>query len=249
MEQGGRGRSEGARAVRRYQKIEKAQLKAWEEELSIRTEPKTFRSRVEEIHNSVGDPAFFVQGGLQFLRDAWIASPVATALSADVVRLWPADRPDFEIIVAGSPRLFEATEADMPERRRGDEYIRGTHRKDDPASEWRRRFDAIPAALETVIRKKIKKKYEPSISLVVFVNLGCYRAYVDEGIPVLRAGTSPAKGAFREVFAIWEGFLFSCWKDGQENTERWDTGEELRAYVDAPEIEKPIWDEVWSETE
>ena len=104
------------------------------------------------------DLAFFNQPGVQFLRDAWIASRLATGLSAGQVRLWPGNQPDFEVVVGAKALLFEATEADKPGRKRGDEYLQSEEEaRPDPVSEWRQRFEMIPKALEKAISKKVKK--------------------------------------------------------------------------------------------
>ena len=59
-----------------------------------------------------------------------------------MVRLVASQRPDFEIRIDGQIQQFEATEADIEGRRRGDEpddpYLRP-----DPVENWRRRFEAI----------------------------------------------------------------------------------------------------------
>jgi hypothetical protein len=215
------------RATKQYRKIDTETLDAWKRELSVASKPDRYRARVEEIHQTIGAETFFNQGGIEFLRDAWVASLVAIALAAETVRLWEGERPDFEAVIDGKARRFEVTEADMPGRRRGDEYrgsLGGT--EDDPVSEWRRRFDAIDPSVRAVVEKKLTKEYGSDVSLVVLVNLGCYRAYLDEGVPVLSAATAAAKDKFQEVFALWEGYLFSFWKDGRRNGERWSTGEE-----------------------
>ena len=207
---------------RPYERISTLQLDRWRDELSERADSEPFRARVDEIHRAVGPTPFFVQGGLQFLRDAWIGARVATALVAEKVRLWPEERPDFELLLHGESRLFEATEADFPGRRRSDEYREVTSEiEDDPVEDWRKRFDAIPSAVRRVVSKKLLKGYPESVSLAVYVNLGCYGAYVQEGLPILQRETSIAKSAFREVFVYWKGVLYSFWKSGRPNFEKW----------------------------
>jgi hypothetical protein len=152
-----------------------------------------------------------------FLRDAWIAGRVAMALSSDSVRLVSAERPDFEIACEGKIQQFEATEADMDGRRRGDEPQQ-LGLQPDPVENWRKRFEAIPAALDCVVAKKLGKQYPPSVGLVIYVNLGCYGAYVDEGLPILRQGTAPAKDKFKLVLVMWEGILYKFWENGESCT-------------------------------
>ena len=201
-------------------RIPKQTLDAWKAEFCEWTPPIVFRDRIDEVLLSISRRTLPPQAGLTFLRDAWIASRVADALSSDTVWLVSDLRPDFEIQSKGKIGQFEATEADMDDRRRGDEPD-DPHLRQDPVENWRKRFEAIPAALDRVIAKKIDKEYQPHVSLVTYVNLGCYGAYVGEGLPILRDGTSPAKDKFKRVFALWEGSLYRFWEDGIHSFEKW----------------------------
>ena len=135
-------------------RIPNESLAAWKTELSSWMRPSAFRDRIDEIANLTPRRTFFHQAGLTFLCDAWIASRVADAMPSDVVRLVSSERPDFEIRSNGQIQQFEATEADMDGRRRGVEPER-SHLQPDPVENWRRRFEAIPAALHRVIAKKL----------------------------------------------------------------------------------------------
>jgi len=210
-------------AVTKYVgRIPKQTLDGWKDELSRWQPTEAFRSRIDEIAapSRIPRQIFFRQAGLTFLRDAWTASRVASALSADQVRLAPGERPDFEIKADGRILQFGATEADMDGRRRGDEPA-DTDWRPDPVEEWRKRFEAIPAVLDRVVTKKIDKDYPPGTTLAIYVNLGCYGAYVEQGIPILQAGTEPAKDKFTAVFVLWEGTSTSCWEDSQPTSGRW----------------------------
>jgi hypothetical protein len=201
--------------------IPRETLEVWRAELSDWARPEIFRSRVAELIVPLfRDGLFFRQAGLTFLRDAWIAGRVATALSSDSVRLIPDERPDFEIKCDGRIQQFEATEADMDGRRRGAEPEQ-LGPQPDPVENWRRRFEAIPKALNRVVAKKVSKEYPLSVSLVIYVNLGCYGAYVDEGLPILRQGTAPAREKFKLVLVMWEGILYKFWENGESVFEKW----------------------------
>jgi len=91
----------------------------------------------------------------------------------------------------------------------------------DPVENWRKRFDAIPTALNRVITKKLTKDYQSDVSLVIYVNLGCYGAYVSEGVPILCEGASLAKDKFKRVFVFWEGNFYKFWEDGKDVFEKW----------------------------
>lgn len=179
-----------------------------------------FRARIDQLAHAIPRNTFFRQGGLTFLRDAWIASRVACALPSDMVRLVVSQRPDFEIRIEGQMQQFEATEADIENRRRGDEPDDPCLQM-DPVENWRRRFEAIPAALDRVVAKKLKKDYPPEVNIAIYVNLGCYGAYVKEGLPVLRDHTAAAREKFKGVYVLWEGSLYKFWEDGNPCFEKW----------------------------
>ena len=155
------------------------------------------------------------------MLEAWLAGRIAVLLSASAVRLHPQERPDFELRFGEEVRQYELTEADILGRRRGDESFEPGI-QDDPVEDWRIRFEAIAPSLKDRIEKKIRNKnYDAKTSLVVYVNLGCYGAYMDEGITILREETGRAKNSFQEVFAYWEGALFRFWQHGCYKFERW----------------------------
>ncbi|GKQ49153.1 hypothetical protein [Bradyrhizobium sp. Ce-3] len=201
-------------------RIAKTELRAWAAELSRWTMADEFRVRIDQITRTIPRSTFFGQGGLAFLRDAWVASRVACALPSDMVRLVSADRPDFEVQIDGQIQQFEATEADIEGRRRGDE-LDDPRPRPDPVEAWRTRFEAIPASLDRVIAKKLQKDYPTEVSLAIYVNLGCYGAYVEEGLPILREHTARARIKFKRVFVLWEGCLYKFWEEGEFRFEKW----------------------------
>ena len=201
-------------------RIPRNTLVAWTSELSEWAPTDVFRAHIDQIAQAIPRNTFFGQGGLAFLRDAWIASRVAGALPSDMVRLVSSERPDFEIQIDGQIEQFEATEADIEGRRRGDEPD-DPYPQPDPVENWRRRFEAIPEALDRVVAKKLKKDYLPEVNLAIYVNLGCYGAYVKEGLPILRDHTAPARTKFKRVFVLWEGCLYKFWEEGKYQFEKW----------------------------
>jgi hypothetical protein len=201
-------------------RIPKNALVAWKTELSKWSSTEPFRAHIDQIARGIPRSTFFRQGGLTFLRDAWIASRVACALPSDMVRLVASQRPDFEIQIDGHVLQFEATEADIEGRRRGDEPD-DPYPRMDPVENWRIRFEAIPAALDRVVAKKVKKDYPPEVNLAIYVNLGCYGAYLEEGLPILRNHTAAARTKFKRVFVLWEGYLYKFWEEGKPRFEKW----------------------------
>jgi hypothetical protein len=204
----------------RVARIPRNTLVAWTAELSEWAPPDIFRARIDEIAGAIPRSTFFRQGGLAFLRDAWIASRVASALSSDMVRLASSQRPDFEIQIDRHVQQFEATEADIEGRRRGDEPD-DPYPRPDPVEAWRERFEAIPTALDRVVAKKLTKDYPPEVNLAIYINLGCYGAYVKEGLPIIRDHTAPARNKFKCVFVLWEGCLYKFWEEGEFRFEKW----------------------------
>ena len=95
--------------------------------------PEAMASLLDDIMNRLGSVDLFDQGGLAFLRDAWIAAEFGQVRQAEQVRLVADIWPDFELKKNGQIKQFEAVEADDPERRRGDEYRNTTGEiEDDP---------------------------------------------------------------------------------------------------------------------
>lgn len=204
----------------RENRISKSTLDMWRAELSNWNPVDAFCRRVDEIVRPLPRPIFFGQAGLAFLRDAWIAGRVGTALSSDLIRLSPTERPDFELQMNGLIQQFEATEADRDGRRRGEERD-CPELQPDPVEQWRERFEAIPAALDRVVTKKVAKPYPAGVGLVIYLNLGCYGAYLDEGLPIIQSGTAPAKDKFSVVLVMWEGAVYKLWEDGRPVMRRW----------------------------
>jgi hypothetical protein len=201
-------------------RIQKDVLVEWRTELSQWTAPEAFRTRIDQLAHGIPRSTFFRQAGLTFVRDAWIASRVASALSSTMVRLIASERPDFEIELDRQILQFKATEADIEGRRRGDEPD-DPYPRMDPVENWRKRFEAIPPALDRVVAKKTEKDYAPEVNLVIYVNLGCYGAYVEEGLPILQDHTAAARDKFKGVFVLWESDLYKFWENGNSIFKKW----------------------------
>lgn len=204
------------------ERLSKQKIRELQEELTMWTAPIAFRERVDEIVLSLRREVFFGQAGLAFLRDAWIASRVASALLPEKVRLVCEERPDFEFCSGGMIEQFEATEADRAGRRRGDEPTIERWWW-DTVEHCRDRFEAIPAALERVVSKKVAKGYQSGVSLAIYLNLNCYGAYVNEGLPIIANATAPASQQFKNIFVIWERSLYRLWQSGERAVAQWDT--------------------------
>jgi Protein of unknown function (DUF2384) len=64
-------------------------------------------------------------------------------------------------------------EADVPGRRRGDEYRQAdlSAIKDDPVEQWIARVEQVPVALAATIGTKVEKRYGSCVSLLVYLNI------------------------------------------------------------------------------
>lgn len=193
------------------------ELRAAQHELRQWMTPDEMDARFDALSDISGD-YFFIQGGLQFLRDAHIASRFAKSRQASRVRLCDGERPDFEIEIGNATHLYEATEADLPGRRRGDEY-RATlgqppkteHVEND---EINANIAAVPGALTARAVGKAGGGYDPAWGLVIFLNVATYGCDRDEIEECFEVATQPAAGAFSEVWVQWGRDAYRTWPQG-----------------------------------
>ena len=105
----------------RLSKADLAHHRAW---LSDWRTPTEMMAYVSDVTDAMGSEDFFRQGGVEFLRDAWLAAEFGRHQQSSLVRL-VAEReqwPDFEARADDVVERVECAEADLPGRRRGDEY-------------------------------------------------------------------------------------------------------------------------------
>lgn len=177
---------------------------------------------VSAVNDAMGSADFFRQGGVAFLRDAWLAAEFGRHRQSSSVRLvakceqWP----DFEIQVNSVIERVECAEADVPGRRRGDEYRKteelgaagGIIIEDDPTENWIARANQVPAALSAVIAKKISKLYAGHPSLLVYLNIGEFgvrqRAIEAAMVPAI----TPALCCFQQVWILWKARLYGPYR-------------------------------------
>lgn len=159
-------------------KMTKAELKLSRLWLEAWRHPTEALSRVNAIHEAMGASDFFGQGGTTFLRDAWAAATFAAARGAPEMRLVADTWPDAEICwPAVSGRIvtepIDIVEADLPDRRRDDEYrqwdAEGGGARQDPVEHWIARAEHIPAALASAVDRKVAKRYAGQASLLILL--------------------------------------------------------------------------------
>ena len=188
--------------------------------------PEELLSRSEGLMSSMSGEDFFNQPGIDFIREGLAAATFGKAREADAVRLvaktdhWP----DFEIRLNGMVEAWEITEADVPGRRRGDEY------RDDPlmagdkalgldhAENYIARAERAPDAIRARCLAKAAKRYGGRAALLIYLNIsdfGTRHKEIEECFPW---ATAPAKDAFTEVWILWKGRIYRVWRDGRVAT-------------------------------
>lgn len=193
------------------------ELRAARADLQRWMTPDEMGERFDALSAISGD-YFFIQGGLQFIRDAHIAATFAKSRAAGRVRLCAGERPDFEIEVFNATHLYEATEADLPGRRRGDEY-RATLGKPDAMvhvenNKINVNIAAVPGALNRRAADKADGGYDPAWGLVIFLNVATYGCDKEEIEDCMEAATQPAANAFSEVWVLWGRDAYRTWPQG-----------------------------------
>jgi len=180
-------------------------------------------STVNDTMDVLGSVDLFNQGGLAFLRDAWIAAEFSRLFESSQVRLIEGDWPDFEIKDSKEVRSFEATEADDPLRRRGDEFANAGDSENTeagegilegyPVEEWIRGAEQAGTWIEIACAKKVSKNYSGHSSLVIYLNLDEFGIRESEVQGSFRHSTRFAKDHFDEVWVLWKGRIFRIWPE------------------------------------
>lgn len=200
----------------RLSKVELAQHRAW---LSEWRAPAAMASYVSEINRAMGSADFFSQGGIAFLRDAWLAAEFGKHRESAAVQLI-ADNdqwPDFRAETDGAIESIECVEADIPGRRRGDEYRSticgqtGADIVDDPVEDWIARANSIPSALSAAIDKKIGKQYTGSAGLLVHLNIAEFGIRQLEIKAAMGPAIAPALPCFQHIWILWKERLYGPW--------------------------------------
>ena len=199
-------------------KSELARHRAW---LSDWRTPADMAAYVSTVNHTMGSAHFFRQGGVEFLRDAWLAAEFGRHRQSSSVRLVPErDRwPDFEARGGDMIERVECAEADIPGRRRGDEYREAEKRhaggrpivEDDPVEDWIARADQAPAALSAIIATKIGKRYAGRASLLVNLNIDEFGIRQAEIEAAMAPAVAPALPCFEQVWLLWKSRLYGPW--------------------------------------
>lgn len=151
-------------------------------------------------------------------RELWAVREVCRKASARKAQMTREDgkSSDFDVMLRDGTRLrLQFVEADVPGRRRGDEYrmLAGMPNRveADPYSEWVARRSTIPEALENCIRSKATKGYPADVSLLIYLNIGTYGEWSTEIEREMIAAARKFGSGFRSVWVIWSGKLYRAW--------------------------------------
>jgi len=202
----------------RLTKPELKQHRAW---LSEWRAPDDMAAYVSAANHAMGSADFFGQGGVEFLRDAWMAAEFGRHRKSSFVRLVPERErwPDFEARTGDAIERVECAEADIPGRRRGDDYRMAGERRvhgqptveHDPVDDWIARADQVPAALAAVIETKIGKHYAGRASLLIYLNIGEFGIRQAEIEATMPPAVTPALPHFQRVWILWKERLHGPW--------------------------------------
>ena len=178
-------------------------------------------AHVSAVNDAMGSADFFRQGGVEFLRDAWLAAAFGRHRQSASVRLVPEREqwPDFEARDGGVIERVECAEADVPNRRRGDEYREAEKRNasggpaavDDPVDDWIARADVAPTALSAVVATKIEKHYAGHASLLISLNISEFGIRQAEIEAAMAPAVAPTLSCFERVWILWKARLYGPW--------------------------------------
>jgi hypothetical protein len=205
-----------------YRPLTKEEIRRFRERLLKWQSLDEFNAVLEEWHEISGGFSI-IQPGSDTYRDGWIAAHFAKAVAGDRLRLVGADRPDFEMEIRSRVSEFEATEADIPGRRRGQEYWQDwemQHRgestvRDHNAPGILRR--EVGNMLRGAAENKSQIGYGTDCNLVIYLNPGDFDWYHEEILSSFIPSTERAGRVFRSVCILWKEVAYCAWRLGSEN--------------------------------
>lgn len=189
--------------------------------------PAEMLAYVREVNEQTGR-YFLIQAGLAFLRDAWSAATFGNIRGASLIRLVDGEWPDFELRFVDSVEPFECTEADVPGRKRGQEFRAaeeqagpdGLYLEDDPVEDWIARAETAPEALRIAAERKTSKRYSRKAHLLIYLNISEFGIRQEEIEGCFLDSTKPAKDAFYTVWILWKATAYKVWDGGRSSAER-----------------------------
>jgi hypothetical protein len=198
-------------------RLDKARVRQLKNDLAQWLPPAEALEIVQQAMELLGSVDLFNQGGLDFIRDAWIMGDFGQTRGAGRVRIILDSWPDFELWIDDRVEQYEAVEADDPRRRRGHEYrTRQGELLHDPVENWVARAEDAPSWVESACRRKVNKCYAQKTNLVVYLNMNEFGIRQDEVENAFPRATAVAKDNFDCVWVLWKNRTYLTWKAGVE---------------------------------
>lgn len=188
----------------------KAALHEWQS-------PEEMIGAAQELGDLLGDLGSMSRRGREF-REAFIAGRMARRKSAIAVRLLKETgdgaTPDFAIQIDGRELQYETTEADIPGRRRTDEYRKPATTEQMIGTD----INVMVEHMRALAAKKALKSYEDCHGLVIWMNPPMFSFRPAARWEGLLRASEPAAQRFREVW-IMRGAGALMWLNGQPQSE------------------------------
>lgn len=209
--------------TRAAKKLTRSERKEWEARLSRWHSPAEMKEAVHELHDQLAGEVLFNQAGLNFALEGWIAVEFAHARGDTSVRLVNDVWPDIETRNADGVHRFEVVEADVPGRRRGQQYKedaekirRGVSTVRHAPEDLEDRSTLIAKALRDRTTDKVNKRYDGRCNLLILLNFGSeYGQGLDKVAAILHPSTAAARTAFEEVWLLWRRDAYLLWRHGK----------------------------------
>jgi hypothetical protein len=191
--------------------------------------PAEMRLDAEKLMDQLGSEDLFNQGGLEFVREAWLAAEFANQRDVLWIRLNPGNRPDIDLLfVNGAAEAFEAVEAgadvDGP---RGDKYKRiassGQNVTHSDVEEWatpEQAREVLQAAAETKARKARDlagkgTPYPPGTKLLIYLNISDYGVNHEAIKNEFAASVQVATPWFSTIWILWKGVAYRVFDNAE----------------------------------
>lgn len=195
------------------ERLSKSEISELKGRLAKWQPPGAMEELYDDTVHRIGSVNLFNQGGLAFLRDAYVAAEFGKARNIDKVRLVSDTWPDFELLIGDHIEPFEAVEADEPGRQRGVEYRDDDGEvQEDTVEDWVARAEQAPAWLDAACRKKAAKRYGSRANLVIYLNMNEFGVRHSEVISCFPHATRAVKADFEAVWVLWKGQAYRVWR-------------------------------------
>jgi len=188
-----------------------------------------FDAELAHIRCKYSTVELFTEPGLNnFHREIWALCAFCRAASVREARMVRNDsrEADFEVKLRDRARTIvrlQFTEADLPGRKRGQEYQKGARNlggfTGDPEAMWLQRRGIIPKAIRSCICRKSKTPYPDNVGLLIYLNINTYGEWRSEIESKIASSTMHCmqhlglakRKAFRSIWVLWGDHLYRAW--------------------------------------